>query len=42
MLLSPHQNAGQDHDIKIAKKSFDNVGQFKYLGTKVTEGIIIQ
>jgi coproporphyrinogen III oxidase-like Fe-S oxidoreductase len=25
MLLSHHQNAGQNHDIKIANKSFENV-----------------
>jgi hypothetical protein len=35
MLLSRHQNAGQNHDIKIANRSFDNVAQFKYLGTTV-------
>jgi hypothetical protein len=35
-LLSCHRNAGQDHDIKIANKSFENVAQFKYLGTTVT------
>jgi hypothetical protein len=33
MLLSHHQNAGKNHDIKIANKSFENVAQFKYLGT---------
>jgi hypothetical protein len=35
MLLSRHQNAGQNYDIKIAKKFFENVVQFKYLGTVV-------
>jgi hypothetical protein len=25
MLLSRHQNAGQNHDIKIANRSFENV-----------------
>jgi hypothetical protein len=30
MLLSPHQTAGQNHDIKIAKISFENVAKFKY------------
>jgi hypothetical protein len=33
MLLSRHQNAGQNHDIKIANRSFENVEQFRYLGT---------
>jgi hypothetical protein len=28
MLLSRHQNAGQDPDIKIANRSFENVSQF--------------
>jgi hypothetical protein len=31
-LLSHHQNAGQSHDIMIAKISFENVAQFRYLG----------
>jgi hypothetical protein len=31
MLLSRRQNAGQNQDIKIAKKSFENVSQFTYL-----------
>jgi hypothetical protein len=35
MLLSCHQNVGQNRDIKIANRSFENVSQFKYLGTKV-------
>jgi hypothetical protein len=30
MLLSRHQNAGQNHNIKIANRSFENVVQFKY------------
>jgi Tfp pilus assembly protein PilW len=36
MLLSGHQNAGQNQDIKTANRSFENVSQFKYLGTAVT------
>jgi hypothetical protein len=35
MLLSRHQNAGQNHDIKIANRSFEIVAQFKYFGTTV-------
>jgi hypothetical protein len=33
MLLSHHQNAGQNCDIKIANRPFENVAQFRYLGT---------
>jgi hypothetical protein len=36
MLLSHHQNVGQNRDLKIANRSFENVSQFKYLGTTAT------
>jgi hypothetical protein len=42
MLLSHHQNVGQNWDIKIANRSFENVSQFKYLGTIVTNQNLIQ
>jgi hypothetical protein len=42
MLLSRHQNAGQDHDIKRANRSFENVSQFIYLGTTVKNQNLIQ
>jgi hypothetical protein len=42
MLLSRHQNAGQNLDMKIANRSFENVAQFKYLGTSVTDQLLIQ
>jgi hypothetical protein len=32
MLLSCHQNAGQNQDIKIGNSCFENVAQFRYLG----------
>jgi hypothetical protein len=35
MLLSRHQNVGQNRDIKVANRTFENVAQFKYLGTTV-------
>jgi hypothetical protein len=36
MLMYHHQNAGQDHNIKIDNISFQNLAQFTYLGTTVT------
>jgi hypothetical protein len=42
MLLSYHQNVGQNRDIKIANKLFENVSQFKYLGMTVTNKNLIQ
>jgi hypothetical protein len=37
MLLSRHQNVGQNRDIKIANRSFENVSQLRYLVTTVTD-----
>jgi hypothetical protein len=42
MLLSRHQNAGQNHDIKIGNRCFENVAQFRYLGTTVINQNLIQ
>jgi sorting nexin-29 len=42
MLLSRHQNVGQNQGIKIANRSFENVSQFKYLGATVTNQNLIQ
>jgi hypothetical protein len=42
MLLSRHQNIGQNRDIKLAVRSFQNMSQFKYLGTTVTNKNLIQ
>jgi hypothetical protein len=42
MLLSRHQNVGQNRDIKIARRSFENVPQFKYLERTVTNKHFIQ
>jgi hypothetical protein len=36
MLLSRHQNVGQNRDTKIANRSLEKVSQFKYLWTTVT------
>jgi hypothetical protein len=35
MLLVHHQNAGQNHDIKLANRSFENVSQLKNFGMTV-------
>jgi hypothetical protein len=39
MFLSPHQNAGQNWNIKIANRWIENVSQFKYLGETLTTKI---
>jgi hypothetical protein len=39
MLLSRDQSSDQNRDIKIGNRSFENVSQFKYLGTRVTRQI---
>jgi hypothetical protein len=42
MLLFRQQNVVENRDIKIANRSFENVSQFKYLGTTVTIQNLIQ
>jgi ribosomal protein S2 len=42
MLLSSHQNAGQNHDIKIANRCFQNVAQFRYFRMTITNLNLIQ
>jgi hypothetical protein len=42
MLLSCQQNVGQNWDIRIANRSFVNVSQLKYFGTKVTNQNLIR
>jgi hypothetical protein len=42
MLLSRHQNAGQNRNIKIANRSSENVAKFKHLGLTVTNQYLIQ
>jgi hypothetical protein len=42
VLLFHHQNAGQNHDTKIANRCSENVAQFGYLGTTATNQNLIQ
>jgi hypothetical protein len=42
MLLSRHQNAKENHYIKTANRSFENVALFKYLAMSVTKQNLIQ
>jgi hypothetical protein len=42
MLLYGYQNTDKNHDKKIANRSFENVSQFKYLGTTVMNQNLIQ
>jgi hypothetical protein len=37
MLLSHHQNSGQNHDIKICNTCFENVAQFRYLNQNLVQ-----
>jgi hypothetical protein len=41
MLLSRHQNAEKNHNIKIANRPSENPAKFKYLGTTVTNQSLI-
>jgi ribosomal protein S2 len=36
MIMSRHQNSGQNQNIKTANESFETVTKFRYLGTTLT------
>jgi hypothetical protein len=42
MLLPRHQNAGQNYDIKVANRYFENVVKLRYFGTTITNQNLIQ
>jgi hypothetical protein len=42
ILMSRHQNAGKNHDIKRDNRSFENVAEFRYMGTAMTTQNLIQ
>jgi hypothetical protein len=42
ILLSHHQNPGQNHNINRDNRYFENVVQFRYLGMTITNENLIQ
>jgi hypothetical protein len=41
MLLYRRENSDQNRDLKLANRSSENVPQFRYLGTTVTNQILL-
>jgi hypothetical protein len=39
--MSRQQNEGQNHNVKKANRTVQNMAEFKYLGTAVTNQILI-
>jgi len=42
MVMSPDQNAGQNHNMKIDNRSFELAEEFRYLGATLTNQNCIQ
>jgi hypothetical protein len=42
IFLSRQQNAGQNPDIKLGNRCFENVQHFRYVGTAITNQYLIQ
>jgi hypothetical protein len=40
MLLSCHKNAGQNLDVRIGNRCFENVARFRYLGMMINQNVI--
>jgi hypothetical protein len=39
MLLPRHQNVGQNHDIKTANRTLENLAYFKYISNDISKSI---
>jgi len=37
MIMSRHQDAGQNHSLQVNNKSFESVAKFKYFVTTITQ-----
>ena len=42
MVMSRDQNAGRIHSVRMDNSTFERVGEFKYLGTTLTNQILLR